>query len=120
MTSSVEIGREWEEVAVNHLKKQGYKILETNWRLGHNELDIIALDKDTLVFAEVKARKQGGALSPAAAVNRGKQRTIIRAANAYILRYNMDHDARFDIIAIEYNKESYTLEHIDGAFYPTL
>lgn len=119
--TTVEIGKEGEEIAVNYLKKQGYQILDRNWRFGkNNEVDIVALDKGQLVFVEVKSRKKAWLVSPSAAVNRAKQKILIRAANAYIQRHDMDLDARFDIITLEFEKDTYTLEHIDRAFYPTL
>ncbi|HOI00255.1 MAG TPA: YraN family protein [Bacteroidales bacterium] len=119
--TTLEIGKEGEEIALNYLKGKGYRILEQNWRFGNNnEVDIIALDRDYLVFVEVKSRKKGSLQTPVAAVDRNKQRILIRAANAYISRYDMDYNARFDIIGIEFSREGHTLEHIDQAFYPTL
>ena len=56
MLSTVEIGKNGEDLAVEYLVNKGYKILERNWRSGHKEIDIIAMDGDTLVVVEVKCR----------------------------------------------------------------
>jgi len=57
-------GKESESIAVRYLKRNGYKILEQNYRNQLGEIDIIAKDKKTLVFVEVKARRSGGYGSP--------------------------------------------------------
>jgi putative endonuclease len=58
-------GKSGEEAAVRYLRGKGYKVLDTNWRHGGLEIDIICLHKDTVVFVEVKTRSQGGLGQPA-------------------------------------------------------
>ena len=120
MAAHIETGRRGEEIARNLLHKKGYKILETNWRWGRNEIDIIAQDQQFLVFVEVKTRHSNALMEPAAAVTRDKQQNLIRAANAYIINKNNPLEARFDIVTVLLNKEPAEITHIIDAFYPTL
>ena len=120
MAEHNELGKQGEEIATTYLLKKGYKILEVNWRAGRNEIDIIAKDKDFLVIAEVKSRSSGTFAEPEEAVTREKQQSLIRAANAYIFRNNINLDTRFDIISIIHNKNETRVNHLQDAFYPRL
>ena len=112
---NTEKGKAGEEVAVSFLKKKKYKILETNWRFHRDEIDIIALDKKTVVFVEVKARKSSSFGSPESAVTIHKQKRIIRAAKAFLLKNHAMGKllARFDVISIDPDD---TVRHIENAF----
>ncbi len=115
------IGDFGEEAAVNHLMEKGYTILERNWRLNHLEVDIIAANRDFIVFCEVKTRDYNAQLSPQDAVDSTKQRNMISAANAYVKFNKRDEEVRMDIISIvHHNCEVLEIEHIEDAFYPTL
>ena len=118
MTGKQETGQAGENLAQTYLLKQGYRILETNWRFGHLEVDIIAVDNQTIVFVEVKTRASSAFGQPSQAVNLQKQRNIIRAANSYGTRHNYPYEVRFDIISIVKNNEGDTLEHLKDAFTP--
>ena len=120
MTEHLDLGRKGEEMAKNYLVEKGYKILETNWKSGKNEVDIIALDGEFLVVVEVKTRQSNKLVEPEAAVNKDKQRALIRAANAYVRSKNRQEEVRFDIISIVLAPESLIINHIEDAFYPTL
>ncbi|MCK9400246.1 MAG: YraN family protein [Bacteroidales bacterium] len=120
MSESNELGKQGEEIAVTHLLKQGYHILDKNWRAGRNEIDIIAKDKDFLVIIEVKSRRNDTFAEPEEAVTKEKQQSLIRAANAYIFRKNITLEARFDIISIIHNKDETRINHLKDAFYPRL
>ncbi len=115
-----EIGKTGEELASDYLAKKGYKILETNWRKGPLELDIIARTKDTLIIAEVKTRSTNYFGEPEEFVTRSKQKNLIKAANGYISEHNLDLETRFDIISILKKGQQYQVYHIEDAFYPTL
>jgi putative endonuclease len=96
-------------------------ILETNWRSGHKEIDIIAKDGEMLVIVEVKARKNEDLANAEDAVNNQKMRNLVRAAHNYILMKGLDCDTRFDIITLILDeKGEYRLNHIKDAFYPEL
>lgn len=120
MAEHNELGKKGEEIALEHLRKLGYIILEKNWRAGHNELDIIARDKEFLVIVEVKSRQNSNFAEPEEAVTRDKQNALIRAANAYIYKKNISLEARFDIISIVHNPRETRINHIKDAFYPRL
>jgi len=120
MAEHNEIGKKGEEIALEHLLKQGYIILERNWRAGHNELDIIARDKEFLVIAEVKTRQDSKFSEPEEAVTRDKQQALIRAANAFIFKNKINLETRFDIISVILGRDGAKVHHIKDAFYPRL
>jgi putative endonuclease len=120
MADSHNLGTKGEELARDHLEKNGYKILHRNWKSGRIEVDIIAENKDFIVFAEVKTRNSDYQLHPRHAVTSEKQKSIIFAAQSYLERYKIDKDSRFDIISIISDGKSIQIEHIEDAFYPTL
>ena len=120
MTDNHELGREGEERACGFLRSQGYEILETNWRCGNHELDIIAKQGNTLVVAEVKTRKSSYYGEPENAVNAKKRKIIVNAADAYIRIKGLDMEVRFDIISLVIGSGQTTINHIPDAFYPTL
>jgi len=115
-----EIGKTGEEIAAEFLAQKGYKILETNWRKGPLELDIIARHNNMLIIAEVKTRSTNYFGEPEEFVTRSKQKNLIRAANGYISEFNLDLETRFDIISILRKGPQFQVYHIEDAFYPTL
>ena len=121
MAIQQEVGKKGEQIALDHLTEKDYKILEHNWYFRKKEIDIIAEKDDFLVIIEVKSRSVGFQENPRDAVNMKKQRFLIQAANAYVNKYNIDLEVRFDIITVVFlNDQEYEIEHIDDAFYPTL
>ena len=112
-------GQKGEEMAAKFLEEKGYTILETNWRFMHLEADIIAKTGQTLVVAEVKTRKSNYFGEPESFVTKQKQKNLIRAANAYVERKDLDLEVRFDIISIVLNDNT-AVKHIEDAFYPLL
>lgn len=114
MAAHNEFGIEGEDKAANYLIKEGYTILDRNWKSGRKELDIVAEKDGTLVVVEVKSRKSNQYGNPEDAVTRFKVRNIVLAADAYI-RYNrIDLPVRFDIISIVSNSD--VINHIEDAF----
>ena len=120
MAEHNELGKKGEEIALQHLKKKNYTILETNWRFGKDEIDIVAKQGEMLVIVEVKTRSSNFLVEPELAVTRKKQGFLIRAANAYIDNKDLEIECRFDIISIVIYKNDTVVEHIEDAFYPTL
>ena len=116
-----ETGRIGEDISVQYLQQIGYKIVERNFECKQGEIDIIAIDKEEIVFVEVKTRNTDYFIQPFEAVDFKKQKAIIKVANAYIRSRNIDLEARFDVISIVQNEQgSQTIEHIIGAFEPCL
>lgn len=120
MAESHNLGQKGEDLATEHLKNEGFKILFRNWKWGKNEVDIIAENKDLVVFAEVKTRTGDFQMHPVTAVTREKQRSIIFAADGYLQKFNINKESRFDIITIIKKGDLFEIDHIEGAFYPTL
>lgn len=90
-----------EAIAAEYLKKQGYKILQTNFNSKVGEIDIIALDKNVLVFIEVKSKDTDKFGLPREQVTVYKQRKIINAAKLYLLQKKIvDKECRFDVLEI--------------------
>lgn len=120
MAESHDLGQKGEDLAVDHLKKAGFKILFRNWKWGKNEIDIIAENKDFIIFVEVKTRTIDFQMHPLSAITREKQKSIVRAANGYLQKLNIDKEGRFDIITVIKSVESYQIDHLESAFYPIL
>ena len=96
-----------EEEAAVFLQKRGYKILERNYRKRMGEIDIIARDKNTLCFIEVKTRSSDTLGSPAEAVTKQKQRQIIKLSLYYLKENNIsDPQVRFDVVTIDMTSAS--------------
>ncbi len=112
-------GKKGEDMAADFLLSKGYEILETNWRFLHLEADIIAKIDKTLVIIEVKTRKSNYFGEPESFVTKQKQKNLIKAANEYIERKNLDLEVRFDIVSIVLNDNT-AVKHIEDAFYPLL
>ncbi len=120
MAESHNLGQKGEDLAEDHLKKAGYKILFRNWKWGNKEIDIIAENQEFIVFTEVKTRSDDFLMAPVTAITREKRRTLIYAANGYLQKFGIDKESRFDIITVIQTGDSYQIDHIEGAFYPTL
>ena len=110
-------GEKSENLAVWYLKKNGYKILEQNYRNRMGEIDIIAKEKKTLVFVEVKSRRSIRYGSPKWAVTPKKQRKISMVALYYLKTTKQsDAKARFDVVAITSNRDEPRIEIVKNAF----
>ncbi|MDR1758751.1 MAG: YraN family protein [Bacteroidales bacterium] len=118
MTGKQETGKKGEQIAMDFYRKQGYRLVATNWRYGHLEVDIIVENDQTIVFCEVKTRSSSMAGSPANFVDNAKQRHLIHAADHYVQWKRVNKEVRFDIIAILLTPLGDELEHIEGAFLP--
>ena len=100
-----EIGQHGEDLAVDFLKRQGYRILKRNFSTKFGEIDIIAQHCETICFIEVKFRGQGNFGLPQDALNRHKQYQIARSALAYLKTYGQNtSNYRFDLVAIQQSK----------------
>jgi putative endonuclease len=110
-------GKKSERLAEEFLKRTGYRILETNYRSKMGEIDIIALEKGTIVFVEVKARNTSRFGSPKGAVTPAKQRKISMAALDYLKRSGKTGaSARFDVVAIDTASGKIDIEVVKNAF----
>lgn len=119
MAKHNELGKLGEEMARKHIRKLGYQILEVNWYYGREEVDIIARDGEMLVVVEVKTRATDEFGEPEFFVNKRKQRSVARVAEAYILEKDLDVECRFDIVSVVVTPQKKHLNYIKDAFYPT-
>jgi len=112
-----ELGKEGEEKALRFLKKRGYRIIEQNYVCKMGEMDIIAKEKDTLVFVEVKTRTSMTFGPPQLAVTKFKQRQLSKVALNFLKEKKIeDMKARFDVVAILLPPEREEIELIRDAF----
>ena len=100
---SRESGKIGEDAAVRFLRRQGYEIIERNYRGTRYEVDIIAREGGVLSFIEVKTRAPGKSLSGAESVGREKQRRIAQAAQHYLMTHPEERSSvcRFDVVLLE-------------------
>lgn len=116
MLNNIEKGKKGELIAKDYLISKGYNILDMNHRNKIGEIDIIAMDKNILVFIEVKTRTSINYGYPYEAVNRKKQEKIIYSSLLYIKQNRFeDHQLRYDIIEV-YLASNTKINHIDNAF----
>lgn len=114
----LEKGKLGEDAACRYLKKNGYKIIERNYRYSFGEIDIIARKGETYVFIEVKTRKLGTHISGSMSVNNRKQQKILKSACCYLTGKKIKPPMRFDIIEV-YSDELFKkveINHIENAF----
>ena len=122
MANLRKIGAEGEDAAARFLQGQGYSILERNFSTKFGEIDLIAREKNTLVFIEVKFRRNPDFGSPQEAVTRAKTLQIGRAALGYLVKKRLNGVlCRFDVVAVRAEgDEQFTFELFRDAFVPPL
>lgn len=121
MSRHNQLGKAGEEAAANYLTSKGFVILERNWRYGRAELDIIALDVETMVFVEVKTRSDDVFERPENAVNTRKRNLLIKAAIGYLHKSRHEKAIRFDIVSVILRGGGMNqIDHFKDAFFPEL
>jgi putative endonuclease len=115
------LGQRGEDEAAKYLKRNGYQILERGLDLRLGELDLVAVDGRTVVFVEVKTRRNTDAGHPADAIDDFKEKRMTQAALAYLKAHGLlQHAARFDVVAITWpgSESQPKIEHTKNAFSP--
>ena len=114
------LGRKGEDLARRYLEKKGYRVVTTGYRLFRGEIDIIAYDRDTLVFVEVKTRRDAALGRPEEAVTSAKQRQIRRIAQGYLMEKELvesEIPCRFDVLSIMPDPDgTFAVTHYENAF----
>jgi putative endonuclease len=114
------LGQRGEAAAARFLRRRGYKVLARGDRFGPGELDLVMLDRKTIVFVEVKTRESDEAGNPSEAVDDRKQRRLTMLAVTFLKRHGLleKYPARFDVIAVTWpaGKRRPTIEHVENAF----
>lgn len=113
-----EVGKTGEALAANYLRFHGFTILFLNWRHGRYELDMVALDRQYLVFVEVKTRSFGGIVYPEDAVTRSKQQKLYVAAKHYLEVNEFNGPIRFDVVSVHFLPHGKRLFYHPDAFFP--
>ncbi|MET3536939.1 YraN family protein [Chryseobacterium limigenitum] len=117
MANHNDLGKKAEDLAVEFLQKNGYKILIRNFRYQKAEIDIITEKDSLIIIVEVKARSTDAFNLPQEAVNKRKISLIVSAANYYLEEFNKNQEVRFDIISVlPDEKGKLVIEHIIDAF----
>jgi len=112
-----DFGKWGEDMAAAYLQDKGYSIIERDWRFGHRDVDIIAVTGDTIVFVEVKSRRDDTLRSAIEEVDLKKQRSVCIVADMYIKMKHVDLYPRFDVIGVTGDgRRGYKIEHLENAF----
>jgi len=117
MSKTRETGDKGEQLAVELLQSKGYQILERNWRFSRAEVDIIAKQKDILVFVEVKTRSTALFGEPEEFLSSKQESLIMDAATVYMEQIGHDWEIRFDIISIILKTPLPLIRHFEDAFF---
>lgn len=116
MDNRKNIGNLGENLVAKYLEDLGYKIIERNFNCKLGEIDIIAQDKNEIVFVEVKTRRMLSYGDPAESVNIPKQKHIYRAGEYYLLINNkLDNFTRIDVVEVYLHDKEYKINHIKKA-----
>ncbi|MDE6300090.1 MAG: YraN family protein [Muribaculaceae bacterium] len=114
-----DIGKWGEQMAVEHLIKAGYAIIERNWHMPPYEIDIVASIRGRIAFCEVKTRSDKN-INASEAITPKKISALVRAAHVYILAYDVKLEPQFDVITVNGVPDDFIVEHIPDAFLPPL
>jgi putative endonuclease len=110
-------GKAGEDLAAEFLERNGFKIIERNYRFQRGEIDLIAEEGNELVFVEVKSRRSTIFGAPEDAVTEEKQEQVHTVADGYLFEHNIDdRPCRFDVVAIEFKYGRAEIHHIRDAF----
>lgn len=116
MAQHNELGKKGEQLAVTFLQKEGYLILEQNWRFKKAEVDIIAEKNGVLAVVEVKTRSNNYFGEPQDFIKSKKIKLLVEAVDEYVNSKELDVEVRFDIIALTKQGDGFSMEHLKDAF----
>ena len=113
-----ELGLLGEQIALDYLKKKKFRIVKKGFQLYRGEIDLIAYDKGTLVFVEVKTRGPDMLGLPEESVNARKQRQIRKIAEGYLALNDLDEvECRFDVVSLVFDDNgTHSITHYKDAF----
>ena len=116
MAKHNKLGKDGELIAFMVLQRDGFTILETNWRFQKAEVDIIAQKDGFLIFIEVKTRGSKKFGNPSDSIDKKKISLYKDAVEGYLQQYPSELEVRFDVINIIIGKDETEIEHIPNAF----
>lgn len=112
-----ELGKKGEAVAAKYYLDRGARLLKHGYRTRQGELDLVLMEGDTVVIAEVKTRTRSDFMTPAQAVGPAKRRRLILAAQLFLQqRRLMDHSVRFDVVEVRPAENGWQVHCIKNAF----
>ncbi len=113
----LKLGKQGELFAEKYLRKNRFKILDKNYRCSLGEIDVVAREKDTIVFIEVKTRSSDFIAEPFESVGKKKQEKLRNLAEYYLAQKGYEnYEIRFDVLSIVYEDKEFRIEHIRNAF----
>ena len=117
-----QLGKQGEQAACDFLLSKGFIIRETNWRMGHLEIDIIAQEPQAnlLHIVEVKTRKDDQHAELAEVITKRKINNLVNAANGYISYHQLAMEVQYDVIFLIGNEPDFELHYFPDAFQPPL
>ncbi len=110
------LGEKGEQLAVDYLVQNNYKIIVRNYRFLKAEVDIIVQKEDILAAVEVKTRSTSDFGNPQDFINPKKIKLLVSAMDNFVVENDLDVEVRFDIIAIVKQKDAFQIEHLKDAF----
>ena len=119
MSNNSAVGKRGEDIAAEHLRKNGYKILERNFKKPWGEIDIICETRGEIVFVEVKTQNKNNRffIRPEENITPFKQRQLIKSAKAYLaFKRQLDKNWQIDVVAVELGEDGRNdIRHIESA-----
>ncbi len=117
MAQHIELGRKGEQLAAQYLIKKGFQLLHKNWHYRNQELDLVMRHMNELVVVEVKSRHAAVNEAMDEAISFKKIRFLVNATQAYLEKYQLELDVRFDVVSLVFHSNTnYTIKHIPDAF----
>ena len=116
LSADLQIGKRGEVEAARYLQKEGYHILNRNWKCSIGEMDIVCRKDGIHVFVEVKTSLKQGVISPEYRVNHAKRRKLQSLAKYYLKHVANVDQCRFDVIAVWWEEGIPKIKHIQNAF----
>lgn len=113
-----ELGKKGEDIATEFLRKSGMIILDRNWTFLKGELDIVALHKDKLIVAEVKTRSIYYHAETDDLIGKKKLNQLYATTDRYMEIKKIPWEVRYDLVVVIFHGDTWTIEHIEDAFYP--
>jgi putative endonuclease len=113
------LGIDGETLACEELEKRGYSIVERRFRTRFGEIDVVADDRGTVVFVEVKTKTDSSFSDPVESVTKQKQRRLVSMAEQYVAYHRIDHmPCRFDVVTVDTSMAPCKVTHYKDAFRP--
>ena len=112
-----QFGELGERIAERWLRRQGWRVVQRRFRIGHRDIDLVVEREGTIAFVEVKARRGHEFGDPVEAVNWSKQRELARSASVWIDRHGRPNDSyRFDVVGVLVEGDRVRVRHVPNAF----